>query len=85
MPGYDTVARGQQLSVAGKIMIVKRPIGVIIQFFVALVEAVSRREERDRIGNVDSHGKVQLPADIPHGIKSGIIDLDQGPGSDVFA
>ena len=77
MAGEYTVARFEQCSIARKVVVVKRPMWVIVQFFVALVEAIRGREECDWIRNVDRYWHVQLATGVPHGIKSWIVNLCQ--------
>ena len=82
----NAVARFEQLGVAGKIVIVKRPVGMIIQFFIALVEAVSRGEERNRIGDMNGDRHAELPARVPHRIEARVVDLSPSlPDGDVLA
>ena len=56
-------------------MVAKRPIGMIAELFVSLVEPVGGQEEGGRVGDMDCDGHLQLAADIPHGIETGIVDL----------
>ena len=69
----------------GKVAIVKRPVRMIIELLIALVETIGRSKKRDRVRYVNSHGHVQLATDVPHGIESRIIDLYEYAGSNVFS
>ena len=84
MPRHNTIARRQQLFVIGKVAAVKRPIGMIVQLFVALVEAVRRSKERNRVRNVNGHRNIELCTGIPHGIKACVVNSHEGPGCDVL-
>ncbi len=46
---------------------------MVVQFFIALVEAINRQEKRFGIGNVDGHGQLQRTARFPHGIEAWIV------------
>ncbi len=58
---------------------------MIIQLFVALVEAIRGSEKCNRIRNVNCHGNVELSASFPHGVKTRIVNFHQCARSDVFA
>src|SRR5579859_1428155 len=51
----NAVARFQNFRVAWKILPMKRPIRMIVQFLEALVEAIDGQKESFRIRNVDRH------------------------------
>ena len=85
MPREDAVARFQQLRVAWEVAAVKRPVRMVIQLFISLVEAVSGSEESDGIGNMNGHGHVELSARVPHGIEAGIVNLHQRAFRNIFA
>jgi MacB-like periplasmic core domain len=57
------IAGFKKLLVRRKILIVKRPVGMFVQFLVALVETVDRQEERLRIGgmNADYFRSMDIP------------------------
>src|SRR5215471_4870383 len=84
MTRENAIARREQFRVAGKIVTIKRPIGMVVELLVSLVESVGGCEERDGIGNVNGHRHIQLATGVPHGIKTRIINLDQGAGGDVL-
>src|SRR5882724_5916434 len=83
--GQYAVARLQQFRVAGKIAAVKGPIGMVIQFFKALIEAIDRKEESLRIRNVNRNRHAQRSAGFPHGIKTWIVNFHQWPLRDSLA
>src|ERR1700722_454149 len=85
MPVNHPVTRGDQLRVAGKISSIERPVRMIIQLFVALVEAIRGGEKCNRIRNVNCHGNVELSASVPHGIKTDIVNFHQRARSNVFS
>src|SRR5207237_790277 len=85
MPRYDAVAGFEQFCVARKITPVKRPIRVVVEFFVAFIETVGRREECNRIGNVNRDRNIELTASVQHGVESGIVDLHQSARGDVLS
>ena len=58
---------------------------MVAQFFVALVEAIRRRKKRDRIGDVNRDRHLELPAGIPHGIESRIVNFHQRTGRNVLS
>src|ERR1700678_224093 len=58
---------------------------MIIQLFVALVEAIRGGEKCNWIRDVNCHGDVELSAGVPHGIKTDIVNFHQCARSDVFA
>ena len=50
---------------------------MVVQLLVALVEAIRRQEERDRIGNVNGHRQVERRARLPHRIEPRVVDLHE--------
>ena len=78
-----SVSRLNQLGIRGKIVVMKRPIGMIAELLVSLVEPIRGREKGNWIGDMDCDGHLQMAADLPHGIKPGIVDLHELSGGDV--
>src|ERR1700679_893703 len=85
MSSDDPVTRIEQLGDAGKVAAIEGPVGMMAEFLIAFVEAVRGREERNRIRNVNGDRYPELPAGLPHGIESWIVDPDQVAGVDVLA
>src|SRR3984885_12527960 len=81
----DSVAGGDQLRIAREIATVEGPVGMIAQLLVALIEAIDRAKEGDRIGDMDRDRDPEIAAYVPHGIEARVIDGDQLPCRDVFA
>src|SRR5450432_141786 len=77
VPGDDTVASRDQLVIAGKVPAMERPVWMIVQLLITLVEAVGWQEECDRIRNMNCYWKIELAARIPHGIKTWVVNLYQ--------
>src|ERR1041385_2932672 len=75
MTRENTIAGLKQLCISGKVVIVERPVGVIVQLFVTLIEAVSWREKCNRIGDVNCHGYIQLGTGLPHRVKTTIVNF----------
>src|ERR1700681_602327 len=85
MPRNHPVPRLQDLRVAREILAVKRPIRMVIQFLVTLVEAVGGCEESHRIGNMNRHRQIEPPASIPHGIETSVAYGQKFSGRDVLS
>src|ERR1035438_8390186 len=77
MTGHDPVSRFEQRGISGKVTTVERPVRMIVQLLVTLVEPIGGSEEGNRVGDVNRDGHVQLPARIPHWIEPSIVDLHQ--------
>src|SRR5579864_4032939 len=58
---------------------------MVIEFLVPFVEAISRREERNRIRNVNGNRHIQLAARVPHRVETRVIDSYQFAGCDVLS
>ncbi len=63
----------------------ERPVGMIAQFLVPLVESVGRSEEGNRVGDMNCDWHIQLSAGVPHRVEPGIVDLYQPPGGKVLS
>src|SRR5437588_4888579 len=85
MPRHNPVTGFQQLGIAGKIVIVERPVRMVIKFFVAFVEAVSRCEKCNGVRDVNSDWHLELPASVPHSIESTIVNFHQPTGGNVLS
>ena len=85
MPRDHPVPCLQNLGVGWELLPMERPVRVIVQLLVALVEAIGRQEKGDRVGDMDGHRHVQLAARLPHGIEAGIVDGDEFAGGDVLS
>src|SRR6266581_5101665 len=72
-----SIASGEQFLIAGKISSMKRPVRMVIQFLIALVEAVRRSKECNRIRDMNRYREVELATGVPHGIKSGVVNLHE--------
>ena len=77
MPREDSIARVENRAERREIASVERPVGMVLQFLDALVEAIDRQEERFGICHMDAHGEVERRARLPHRVKSAIVDRDQ--------
>ncbi len=55
----------------------KQPVRMLAEFMPAFVEAIQRREEGRRVGNMNHNGPVVLGAYLPDRIQLGIIDRHQ--------
>ena len=73
----QSIARLDDRREAGKVAAVERPVGMVRQLLVALVEPIDRREERLRIGDVDGHRQLQRGAGLPHRIEARVVDGHQ--------
>src|SRR5882724_11771419 len=58
---------------------------MVVEFFKTLIEAIRRSKKGERIRDMNRYRHIQLPAGIPHRIKSWIINLHQGARGDVLA
>ena len=85
MARHHVVARLQQIGIAREVAAVERPVGVVVQLFVALVVFVGRSKKSNGIRNVDGDRHPQLAAGIPHRIESRVVDLDELAGGDTLA
>ena len=81
----DAIARGQQVLERRKVAPVERPVRVVVQLLVPLVEAVRRQEERLRVANVDGHRDAERRAGFPHRIEPRIVDRHEPPRRAVLA
>src|SRR5437660_11105482 len=84
MPRDDPIASGDQLVITGKVPTIERPVRMIVQFLVALVEAVRGCKECDWIRNMNRHRQIQLAAGLPHRIKTHVINFHQRTCGYVF-
>src|SRR5580658_7393748 len=84
MTSYHSVSRFDQLSIGGKVSSVERPVWMIVQLFVSLIEPIGGSKEGNGVGDVYCDGHVQLPARVPHRIKSRIVDFHQLSRGDVI-
>ena len=62
---------------AGRASRVEMPIGVAMELFPALVEAVERLEEGDGIGDADHHRQTQFGGGGPEGVEARVVDGHQ--------
>src|SRR5579863_6280055 len=85
MAGKNPIASFQQLRVAGKVLPMKRPVWMIVQFLETFVEPVNGQEERLRVGDVNGHRHTKCAARLPHGIKSRIVHFNETARPDVFS
>src|SRR5437660_12595033 len=74
MPRDDPIASGDQLVITGKVPAIERPVRMIVQFLVALVEAVRGCTECDWIRNMNPNRQIQLAAGLPPRIKKHVIN-----------
>ena len=79
------VAGVQQFGVAGEIPSIERPVGVIVQFFESLIEAINGQKECFGVRYMNRDGHIKRAASVPHGIEARIIHLDQGTGTYMFS
>ena len=70
--GFQAVRDG-----SGKPGPLKRPVGMIGELLVALVEPIDRQEERFRVGDVDGDRQAECAARFPHRIEAGIVHFDE--------
>ncbi len=68
--------------VAGKVLPVERPVGVVSELVPALVRAVDGQEERLGVGDVDEDGQAVGRARLPHRVEAWIVHLHQGAFGD---
>ena len=67
----------QNFRVGGEPAAEVRPIRVIVQFLVTLIEAIRWREKCQWIRYVNGDGHLQAGTSLPHRVESGIIHLHQ--------
>src|ERR1700751_146759 len=84
MSSDDPIASGNQLVITRKVSAMERPVRMIVQLLIALVEAIRGREECNGIRNMNRHRKIKLAAGIPHRIKTRVINSHQRTGGYVF-
>src|ERR1700756_4837086 len=84
MSSDDPIASGNQLVITRKVSSMERPVGMIVQLLIALVEAIRGRKECDWIRNMNRHRKIKLAAGIPHRIKTRVINFHQRTCGYVF-
>ena len=70
-------ALGVQLGSIRKILAVKEPVGVVVQFMPALVLGIQRREKCARITCVNQDRAMVSAAKLPERVDPRIIDADQ--------
>ena len=85
MSREHAVAGLEQLVERGEVLAVERPVRVFVQLLVALVEAIDRREERFRIGDVDRDRHPERAAGSHIGSKRGSSIFTSGPVSTLLA
>ena len=85
MAREHAIARFQQIPVAGKVLVIKRPVGVIVQFLEALVESINGQEESFGICDVNGHRHVEAGARFPHEVETGIVNFHQRARGDIFS
>ena len=84
MAREHAISRFQQFPVAGEIPVVKRPVGVIVQFLEPLIESINGQEESFGIGDVNGHRHFEGCAGFPHEVEMRIVNFHQRAGSDLF-
>ena len=81
----QAVASLKQLRIARKIIIIKRPVRMIVEFLIPLVKAIGRSEECNRVRDVNRDRHFQLPTGVPHGIEPRVVNFHQFARRDVLA
>src|ERR1051325_806340 len=81
----DTISRLLKLHVGGKILAVKRPVGMCAQLFITFIETICRQEERIGIRNMNCDRHIQSAGRFPHLIEPFVVDFHQWTCGYVFA
>jgi hypothetical protein len=53
---------------------------MVVQLFIAFVEAVYRKVKSFGVGDVDGHRQIEPRAGFPHGIETAVVHRNQASG-----
>lgn len=81
----DAIAGGKEFVIGGEAGAVEGPVGVVVEFFKAFVEAVGGEEEGDGVGDVDGDGEGEAAAGVPEGVEAFVVDSEELAGGGVVA